>query len=83
MLQKVERDILANWMDGETFEIVSAFPRKGGMYHAFNETRPSYDWGLFQLYGDKWLCSEYDICVVPSHKCLFSFMGFLLPFKNF
>lgn len=70
-------------MDQKTLEIVSAIAYDDGLDCALTNIRSSFDRGLFPPDGDKSICNEYDGCIIPFHECLFSLIGFCLPFYDF
>lgn len=64
-------------------DVVSVLAGKGILDQAFIEVGPPSDLGVFSFEGEKNACSKYEGCVIPFHECLFSLIGFLLPFIDF
>lgn len=77
------RDNYDMWVKQKTLDIVSILVGKSGMDHAFSKVGPSLDWALLPPEVDKRIYSKYDGCVIHLHECLFSMIGFYLPFDKF
>lgn len=71
------------WVDQETLETTSTFFFEGGLNRASTEVRPSSIIEVLVPEKEKRVCSKYDMCAIPLHECLFSFIGFCPPFDNF
>lgn len=83
LTRKAKKDISSYLVDRETLETDSSFPCEGGLDYALIDVGPSSHYRVFPPNGDKRICSDYDICIIPFHEYLFSLMGFCLPFTNF
>lgn len=83
LTKKVEKYISDDWMDPDIPENVFVFVRE----HVFDQTSTSLDpltyWIIIPLDGDKRVYSQYDECVILFHECLFSLIGYRLPFNEF
>lgn len=43
----------------------------------------SFGWFVFHIPPNKRVCSSFDGCLVPVYECLFSTLGFRIPFNDF
>lgn len=64
-------------------DIIYVFVGKGGMEHAFTYVASLSYQGVFPLEGDKRVWSKYEVCAIPLHELLFSFIVLCLPFDEF
>ena len=70
-------------MDPVYSSTVSFFFIDGNIDGVFLEIGPSYDWGVLTSDENEKLCSEYGNCTIPFYECIFSILGFFLPFIAF
>lgn len=69
-------------MDQESIDNISIFTCEHYLDHAITTVGPSEDWVMILPKEDKSICSKYDGCIVPIHECLFSLIGFHIPFND-
>lgn len=82
LTKKVIKDISYIWLNLEILENAFVFSLGDDFYKAVIQVGSTKDWVVFCPKEDQRICSQYDGCVIPFHRCLF-LIGYPLPLNKF
>lgn len=83
MGKKSRKSVISFRVDYAYFSTVPMFSKNNSLDGVFLEVNTSSDWGVPRPNGNDMICDEYGDYVIPFYKCLFSILGFCLPFTSF
>lgn len=81
--KKAIKDIQGDWVDLDILGTISTFVREHVLDQTFTNVGPTVDKKVFPPDGHKRIFFQYNVCVIPFHEFLFSFLGYQLSFNEF
>lgn len=77
------RDISGVYASSYITCVVFVFSHNDAFAHAMIDVGPLQDQSVLSLDKDQRICDQYGGCAITFHECLFSLVGYGLPFNGF